>query len=78
VVVAAARQCNFGGTAAAAAASGAVAAARSVAATHSVMAAAGWQQRGGCGGFTGTVCKCANAHAFECHRRANVQVFVIG
>ena len=42
------------------------------------MAAAWWQQRGGCGGFTGTVRECANAHAFDRHRRANVCVFVIG
>ncbi len=55
-----------------------MAAARSAAAAHSATAAARWQQRGGCGGFTGTVRKCANAHAFERHRRANVCVFVIG
>ncbi len=42
------------------------------------MAAARWQQRGGCGGFTGTVRECASAHAFECHRRANVRVFILG
>ncbi len=37
-----------------------------------------WQQHGGCGGFTGTVRECANARAFERHRRANVCVFVLG
>jgi hypothetical protein len=46
-----------------------------------------WQRQGwcrhcgrhcGCGGFAGTICKWANAHAFECHRRANVHVFVLG
>ncbi len=42
------------------------------------MAAARWQQCGGCGGFTGTVRKCADAHAFEHHRRADVCIFVIG
>jgi hypothetical protein len=40
--------------------------------------AALWQPRGGCGGFTGTVRKCADAHAFEHHRCANVRLFVIG
>ena len=40
--------------------------------------AARWQQCRGCGGFTGTVCKCADAHAFERHQRTNVHVFVIG
>ena len=42
------------------------------------MAAAWWQQHGGCGGFTGTVRERANAHAFERHQRANVRVFVLG
>ncbi len=42
------------------------------------MAAAGWQQRVGCGGFTGTVCECADAHAFKHQLRADVRVFVIG
>ncbi len=42
------------------------------------MGAARWQQRGGCGRFTGTVHECANAHAFKHHRRAKVRVFVIG
>ncbi len=37
-----------------------------------------WQQHGGCGGFTGTVRKCANARAFEHHQRADVCVFVLG
>ncbi len=37
-----------------------------------------WQQHGGCGRFTGTVRKCANARAFERHRRADVRVFVLG
>ncbi len=63
---------------AAAAASAAVAAARSAAAVHSATAAAQWQQRRGCGGFTGTVCECADAHTFERHQRAEVRVFVIG
>jgi hypothetical protein len=40
-------------------------------------AAAWWQQRGGCGGFTGTVRECADAQAVERHRRADVRVFVI-
>ncbi len=42
------------------------------------MAAAWWQQRGGCDGFTGTVRECADAHAFECRQCAVVRVFVIG
>jgi hypothetical protein len=37
-----------------------------------------WQQHGGCGRFTGTVRECANARAFERHRRADVRVFVLG
>ena len=37
-----------------------------------------WQQHGGCSGFTGTVRKCANTRAFECHQHANVRVFVLG
>ncbi len=41
-------------------------------------AATRWQQRGGCGGFTGTLRECANAHAFKRHQLANVRVFVIG
>ncbi len=41
------------------------------------MAAARWQQRGGCGGFIGTVRKCIGAHAFERHQRADVRIFVI-
>jgi hypothetical protein len=49
-----------------------------VAAAHSATVAAWWQQRRGCGGFTGTVCECADAHAFERHQRVNVRVFVIG
>ncbi len=51
---------------------------QSAAAAHSATVAARWQQRGGCGGFAGTVRECANAHAFERHQRANVRVFVIG
>ncbi len=35
-------------------------------------------QHGGCGGFTGTVRECADACAFECHRCADVRVFVLG
>ncbi len=58
--------------------SAAVAAAQSAAAAHSATVAARWQQRGGCGGFTGAVRECADAHAFERHRRADVCVFVIG
>ncbi len=42
------------------------------------MAAEWWQQHGGCGGFTGTVRECADAHAFERHRCADVWVFIIG
>ncbi len=53
-------------------------AAQSASAAHSARAAARWQQRSGCGGFTGTVCKCSDAHAVEHHRRADVHVFVIG
>jgi hypothetical protein len=34
---------------------------------HSATAAAQWEQRGGCGRFTGTVRKWANARAFERH-----------
>ena len=49
-----------------------------MATAHSAKAAARWQQHGGCGGFTGTVCKCANARAFERHQCANVHVFVLG
>ena len=64
--------------AAAAAASAAVAAAQSTAAAHSATAAARWQQHGGCGGFIGTVRECADARAFERHRRADVRVFVLG
>ncbi len=51
---------------------------QSAAVAHSVTAAAWWEQRGGCGGFTGTVSKCTNARAFERHRRANVRIFVFG
>ena len=43
----------------------------------SAVAAARWQQRRGCGRFTGTVRKCADAHTFECHQRADVRIFVI-
>ena len=59
-------------------ASAAVAAVRSTAAAYSATAAAWWKQRGGFGGFTGTVRECADAHAFERHQRTNVRVFVIG
>ncbi len=45
---------------------------------HSATAAARWQQRVGCGGFTGTVRECADAHAFKRNQRANVHIFVIG
>ena len=69
---------QLGSGAAVAAASAAVVAAGSAAAAHSATAAARWQQQGGCGGFTGTVCECADACAFERHRRANVFVFVLG
>ncbi len=70
---------QLGGGAAAAAASAAVAAAQSAAAVgHSTTAAAGWQQHGGCGGFTGTVRECADACAFERHQCADVHVFVLG
>jgi len=51
---------------------------QSPAVAHSATAAARWEQRGGCGGFTGTVCEWANASAFERHRLANVRVFVLG
>jgi len=40
---------------------------QSAAVAHSATAAAWWEQRGGCGGFTGTVREWANASAFECH-----------
>ena len=63
---------------AAAAASAAVGAARSAAAAHSAMGTVLWQQRGGCGRFTGTVRDCAGTHAFKRHRRANVRVFILG
>ncbi len=52
------------------------------------MAAVRWQwqrqrwcrhrQRRDCGGFTGTVHECADAHTFERHRRVDVHVFVLG
>ena len=41
-------------------------------------AAARWQQHGGCGGFVGTVCECADARTFERHRCANIRVFLLG
>ncbi len=69
---------QLGGAAAKAAASAPVAAARSAAAAHSATVAARWQQRGGCGGFSGTVRECADARAFERHRRANICVLVLG
>ena len=43
-----------------------------------VKAAPQWLQHGGCGGFTGTICECADARAFERHQRANVRIFVLG
>ena len=49
-----------------------------VVAAHSATVAVRWQQRKGCGGFAGAVRKCANARAFECRRRANVRIFVLG
>ncbi len=55
-----------------------MAAAQSAAVAHSATVAARWQQRGGCRGFFGTVHECADARAFECHRRAYVRVFVLG
>ena len=42
------------------------------------MAAARWQQHGGCGGFTGTIRECADARAFERHQCTEVRVFVLG
>ena len=51
---------------------------QSAAVAHSATAAARWEQRGGCGGFTGTVREWANASAFERHRLADVRVFVLG
>ncbi len=76
--VAAAQQRDIGGSLVVVAASAAVGATQSVAAAHSATVAARWQQGGGCGGFAGTVRECANAHAFERYRRANVRVFVLG
>ena len=55
-----------------------MAVAQSLAAAHSATAAAQWQQRGGCSGFTGTVRECTDAHTFERHQRADVRIFVIG
>ncbi len=52
--------------------------AKGATAMHSAMAAARWEQRGGCGGFTGTVREWANASAFERHRLADVRIFVLG
>jgi hypothetical protein len=69
--------------------SAAVAAAQSAAAAHSATAAARWQgssmeavavaaaQQCNVGG-SGTIRECANARAFERHRRANVRLFVLG
>ncbi len=62
----------------AAAASAAVAAAQSAAAAHSATATVWWQQHGGCGGFTGTIRECADARAFERHRRTDVRAFGLG
>jgi hypothetical protein len=56
----------------------AVAAARSAAAAYSATAAAQWQQCRGCGRFIGTGRDCADAHAYNRHRRADVRIFVIG
>ena len=61
-----------------AAALAAVVAAQSAAVAHSATVAAQLQQRGGCGGFAGTVHEYADARAFERHPRANVRVFVLG
>ena len=61
-----------------AAASAAVAAGQSAAAAHSATVAAQWQQRRGCGRFAGTVRECADARAYEHHRRADVRIFVLG
>ena len=47
-------------------------------AAYSATAAVRWQQHRGCGGFTGTARECADAHAFQCHQRANVRIFIIG
>ena len=69
---------QLGGGAVAVAASAAVAAVQSAAVAHSATAAARWEQRGGCGGFTDTVRECANARAFDCHQRTDVHVFVLG
>ena len=41
------------------------------------MAAARWHQHGGCGGFTGTIRECADAHALECQQGVNVRIFII-
>jgi len=51
---------------------------QSAAVAHSATAAARWEQRGGCGRFTCTVREWANASAFECHRLADVRVFILG
>ena len=51
---------------------------QSAAVAHSTTAAARWELRGGCGGFTGTVREWANASDFERHRLADVRVFVLG
>jgi hypothetical protein len=72
------RQRKLGGGTAVAAASAVVAAAQSAAEAHSATVASRWQQHGGCGGFTGTVRECADARAFERHRRADIRIFVLG
>ncbi len=51
---------------------------QSAAVAHSATAAARWEQRGGCGGFTGTVREWANACAFKRHQLADVRVLVLG
>jgi hypothetical protein len=55
-----------------------VTAPQSAAAAHSATVASQWQQHRGCGGFPGTVRKCADARAFDCHRHADVRIFVLG
>ena len=51
---------------------------QSAAVAHSATAAVQWEQRGGCGRFTGTIRKWANTSAFGRHQLANVRVFILG
>jgi len=53
---------------------------QSAALVHSATAAARWEQRGGCSGFTSTVRECANPSDLELerHRLADIRVFIIG